>query len=78
MFLLFLEVGLYCSKLPLSSVFTESHRCGGFVFSLTFVSMDIFISFFYFFSDLLVIQNLVVSLPVFVFFNGSFFPVVDI
>ena len=41
-------------NLPLS---TESHRFGIVVFSFSFVSMHIFISFFYFFCDLLVIQK---------------------
>ena len=56
MFLLFLEVGLYCYEVPLSTAFTKSYRFCVVVFSLSLVSMHI-LSPFYFFSDLLVVQK---------------------
>ena len=45
MLLLLLEVSLYCSEPSLSTAFTESHRFWVVVFSFSFVSMHIFISF---------------------------------
>ena len=47
-------------NLPLRTAFTVSHRFWVVVFSFSFVSMDILISFFDFFYDLLVIQKRVV------------------
>ena len=46
--------------LPLSTAFTVSHRFRVVVFSFSFISMHILISFFDFFYDLLVIQKRVV------------------
>ena len=47
-------------NLPLSTAFTESHRFSVVVFSFSFISMLILMSFFNFFCDLLVIQKCVV------------------
>ena len=63
-------------NLPLSTTFTESHRFW-VVFSFSFVSMHILISFFNFFCDLLVIQQRVVQPPYVAIFN-SFSPVIEI
>ena len=41
---LFLEVGLYCYKLPLRTAFATSHRFWGVIFSLPFVSRNYLIS----------------------------------
>ena len=60
---------------PLRTAFTVSHRFGVVVFS--FVSMQIFIYFFDFFCDLLVIQQRVVQPPYVGFFN-SFSPVIEV
>ena len=64
-------------NLPLITAFTVSHRFGGVVFSFSFVSMHILISFLIFFCDLLVIQQRVVQPPYVGIFN-SFSPVIDI
>ena len=64
-------------NLPLSTAFTESHRFGVVVFSFSIVSMHILISFFYFFCNLLVIQQGVVH-PLYVGFFNHFSPVTDI
>ena len=61
--------------IPLSTAFTLSHRIWVVVFS--FVSMHILISFFYFFCDLLVIQQRVVQPPYVGIFN-SFSPLIEI
>ena len=55
---------------PLSTAFIVSHRFWVVVFSLSFISMHILISFFYFFCDLLVIQKCVVQPPYVGIFNG--------
>ena len=44
-FFLFLEVCLYCYELPLRTAFTVSHRFWVVVFSFSFVSVQILISF---------------------------------
>ena len=62
-------------KLPLSTAFTVSHRFWVVVFSFSFVSMHILIIF-YFFYDLLVIQQCVVQPPYVGSFN-SFSPVIE-
>ena len=61
---------------PLRTAFTVSHRFWVVVFSFSFVSMHILI-FFYFFCDLLVIQQHVVHPPYVGIFN-SFSPVIEI
>ena len=61
---------------PLSTVFIVSHRFW-VVFSFSFVSMPILISFFDFFCDLLVIQKHVVQPPFVGIFN-RFSPVIEI
>ena len=63
-------------NLPLSTAFTESHRFWVVVFSFSFISMHIFISFFFFFCDLLVIQQRVVQ-PLYVGIFNSFSPVIE-
>ena len=45
-FFLFLEVCLYCYEPSFSTAFTVSHRFGVVLFSFSFISMHIFISFF--------------------------------
>ena len=62
---------------PLRTAFTVSHRFWVVVFSFLFVSMHILISFFYFFCDLLVIQQHVLQPPYGGIFN-SFSPVIEI
>ena len=56
----FLRYTCIAMNFPLSTAFTVSHRFWVVVFSFSFVSMHILI-FFYFFSDLLVIQQRVCS-----------------
>ena len=63
-------------NLPRSIAFIVSHRFW-VVFSFSFVSMPILISFFDFFCDLLVIQQHVVQLPNVGIVN-SFSPVIEI
>ena len=53
----FLRYACIAMNRPLSSAFTVSHRFWVVVFSFSFVSMHILISFFDFFCDLLVIQR---------------------
>ena len=62
---------------PLRTAFTVSLRFWVVVFSFSFVSMQILISFFDFFCDLLVIQQRVVQPPYVGFFN-IFSPVIEI
>ena len=45
LFFLFLEVCLYCYEPPFSTAFTVSHRFGVVVYSFSFISMHILISF---------------------------------
>ena len=62
---------------PLRTAFKVSHRFRVVVFSLSLVSMQILISFFDFFCDVLVIQQRVVQPPYVGIFN-SFSPVIEI
>ena len=64
-------------KFPLRTAFTVFHRFWVVVFSFSFVSMHILISFFDFSCDLLVIQQRVVQPPYVGIFN-SFSPVIEI
>ena len=64
-------------NLPLSTAFTVSHRGWVVVFSFSFISMHILISFLISFCDLLVIQQRVVQPPYVGIFN-SFSPIIDI
>ena len=62
---------------PLRTAFTVSHKFWVVLFSFSSVSMQILISFFDFFCDLLVIQQRVVQPPYVGIFN-SFSPVIDV
>ena len=62
---------------PPRTAFTESHRFWVVVFSFSFVSMQILISFFDFFCDFLVIQQRAVQPPYVGIFN-SFSSVIEI
>ena len=65
----FLRYACIAMNLPLSTALTVSHRFWVVVLSFSFVSMQILISFFNFFCDLLVIQQRVVQPPYFGIFN---------
>ena len=75
LFSCFLRCAYTAMNLPLSTAFTVSHRFWVVVFSFSFISMHILISFFDFFCDLLVIQQHVVQPPYVGIFN-SFSPCV--
>ena len=77
LFSCFLRYACIAMNFPLSTAFTVSHRFWVVMFSSSFVSMHILISFFYFFCDLLVIQQRVVQPPYVGIFN-SFSPVIEI
>ena len=77
LFSYFMRYAYIAMNLPVSTAFTVSHTFWVVVFSFWFVSMHIFISFFYFFCDLLVIQQRVVQPPYVGIFN-SFSPVIEI
>ena len=77
LFSCFLRYACIAMNLPHRTAFTVFHRFWIVVFSFSFVSMHILISFFYFFCDLLVIQKRVVQLPYVGIFN-SFSPVIEI
>ena len=64
-------------KFPLRIAFKVSHRFWVVVFSFSLVSMQILISFFDFFCDVLVIQQRVVQ-PPYVGSLSSFSPVIEI
>jgi len=73
----FLRCACIAMNFPLRTAFTVSHKFWVVVFSFSFVSMQILISFFDFFCDLLVIQQRVVQPPYVGIFN-SFSPVIEI
>ena len=77
LFSCFLRYACIAMNLSLSTAFTVSHRFWVVVFSFSFVSMHILISFFDFFCDLLVIQQRVVQPPYVGIFN-IFSPVIEI
>ena len=77
LFSCFLRYACIAMNFPLSTAFTVSNRFWVVVFSFSFVSMYIFISFLIFFCDLLVIQQRVVQPPYVGIFN-SFSPEIEI
>ena len=77
LFSYFLRNCCIAMNLPLSTAFKVSHRFWVVVLSFSFISMHIFISFFDFSCDLLVIQQRVIQPPYVGIFN-SFSPVIEI
>ena len=73
----FLRYACIAMNFGLRSTFIVSHRFWVVVFSFSFVSMHILISFLYFFCDLLLIQQRVVQPPYVGIFN-RFYPVIEI
>ena len=74
----FLRYACIAINFPLSTAFTVSHRFGVVVFSFSFISMQILISFLISSVICWLFRSVLFSLHVFLFLIVFFFPVVDI
>ena len=78
MFFLLLRYDCIAINFPLRTAFAESHSFWIFMFSLSFVSRNLLISFFISSVTSLLFSNVLFNLHEFVFLFLLFFPVVDI